>query len=42
VGKISIEKATKAILPFYVVMVLDLILVTFIPAMSLFLPKVMM
>lgn len=42
IGKISIETATKAVLPFYVVMVMDLLLVTFIPAMTLWLPKVMM
>ncbi|MFA5446755.1 MAG: TRAP transporter large permease [Sphaerochaeta sp.] len=42
IGKLSIEEATKAVLPFYAVMVLDLILVAFIPALTLYLPSVMM
>lgn len=39
VGKISIEKTVKAMLPFYGVMLLGLMLVTFWPDLSLFLPK---
>ena len=39
IGKISIEKTVKAMLPFYLVMVLGLLLVTFIPALSLALPE---
>lgn len=41
IGKISIEKATKAVLPFYIMMVADLMLVTFVPAMTMFLPSFM-
>ena len=41
IGKIPIEKATKAILPFYVMMVADLMLVTFVPAMTMLLPSLM-
>jgi tripartite ATP-independent transporter DctM subunit len=41
VGKISIEKATKGLLPFYVAMVIVLILITFIPELVLFLPRFM-
>ena len=39
VGGISIEKTVKAMLPFYAVMIIGLLLVTFIPQLSLFLPK---
>lgn len=39
-GKISIEKLTKMMLPFYAVMVLVLMLITYIPAISLTLPKI--
>jgi tripartite ATP-independent transporter DctM subunit len=38
IGKISIEEATKAMLPMYAVMVVGLLLVTYIPAISMFLP----
>lgn len=41
IGKISIEKATKAVMPFYIMMVADLMLVTFVPAMTMFLPSFM-
>ncbi len=41
VGKISIEKTVKAMLPFYAVMVIGLLLVTFVPEISLFLPKLL-
>lgn len=41
VGKISIEKTVKAMLPFYGVMILGLLLVTFIPEISLFLPRIL-
>ena len=41
VGKISIEKATKGLLPFYVAMVIVLILITFIHELVLFLPRFM-
>ncbi len=41
IGHISMEKATKAMLPMYAVMVLGLMLVTYIPDISLFLPKIL-
>lgn len=41
IGKLSIEEATKAILPFYAMMLIALMLVTFVPAMTLFLPSLM-
>ena len=39
VGKISVEKAVRAMMPYYLVMVFGLMLVTFIPAISLALPS---
>jgi tripartite ATP-independent transporter DctM subunit len=39
IGKIKIEDATKASLPFYAVMIIVLLLITFIPSISLFVPK---
>ena len=39
VGKVSIERVVKATLPFYILMIITLILVTFIPSISLFLPS---
>ena len=41
IGKLSIEEATKAILPFYAMMFIALMLVTFVPAVTLFLPSLM-
>ncbi|MGP1508998.1 MAG: TRAP transporter large permease [Treponema lecithinolyticum] len=41
VGKISIEKAAKGMLPFYLAMIAVLVLVTFVPAMSLFIPSLL-
>ncbi|MDC7237303.1 MAG: TRAP transporter large permease [Sphaerochaetaceae bacterium] len=41
VGKISIEKATKSMLPFYLVMVVVLICITFIPQLTLAIPSLM-
>lgn len=41
VGKISIERTVKAMLPFYAVMVAGLLMVTFIPEISLFLPRLL-
>lgn len=38
IGKISVEKVTKAMLPMYAAMVAALMLVTFIPAISLWIP----
>lgn len=42
VGKISIEKATKAMLPFYGAMVVVLMLITFIPEIVMFIPDLIM
>lgn len=42
VGKISIEKATKAMLPFYGAMVTVLLLITFIPEIVMFIPDLIM
>lgn len=42
VGKISIEKVTKALLPYYFSMVAVLMLVTFIPEITMFLPNLLM
>ncbi|AUN33493.1 TRAP transporter large permease [Niveispirillum cyanobacteriorum] len=39
VGKIRIEQAVKTILPFYVALLVALILVTYVPALSLALPN---
>ena len=41
VGKISIERAAKALMPLYVTMIVGLILVTYIPAVSTFLPSLL-
>lgn len=42
VGKIPMEKCMKGIIPFYLAMVAVLLLVTYIPAVSLFLPNLLM
>lgn len=42
VGKISIEKVTKSMLPFYSVMIVVLLMITFIPQLTLILPNAMM
>ncbi|MFP4331318.1 MAG: TRAP transporter large permease [Spirochaetaceae bacterium] len=42
VGKISIENATKAMLPFYGVMIVVLMLVTFVPDLVMFIPNLLM
>ncbi|MGL4785821.1 MAG: hypothetical protein ACRC2Q_02900 [Cetobacterium sp.] len=36
----KIEEIIKTILPYFIVMLIGLLLVTYIPAISLFLPKV--
>ncbi|MCL2806371.1 MAG: TRAP transporter large permease [Treponema sp.] len=41
IGKIRIEETIKALLPFYVVMFAALMLVTYIPAISMFIPNLM-
>ncbi len=42
VAKLPIEKVVKATLPFYLCMIITLILITFIPQISLFLPNLLM
>ncbi|MCX7788678.1 MAG: TRAP transporter large permease [Spirochaetes bacterium] len=42
VGKISIEEATKAMLPFYATMIVVLLIITFIPDFSLYIPNLVM
>lgn len=39
VGKVKIERVVKATLPFYILMLITLMLVTFIPSISLFIPS---
>jgi tripartite ATP-independent transporter DctM subunit len=42
VGKISIEKAAKAMIPFYFVMVIVLLLITYVPQITMFVPNLIM
>jgi len=42
IGKISIEKATKGMLPLYTMMIIVLLMVTFIPDLVLFIPNLIM
>lgn len=42
IGKTSIERTAKNMLPLYAVMVIVLMLVTYIPSIALFLPRVLM
>lgn len=42
IGKIPIEKAAKAMLPLYSMMIIVLLLITFIPAISLFVPNLVL
>lgn len=42
VGRVSIEAATKAMLPFYVTMIIVLLLVTFVPELVMFIPNLIM
>ena len=42
VGKVKMEKVVKATLPFYLCMIVVLILLTFIPEISMFLPNLIM
>lgn len=41
IGKVSIEKTVVALAPFYLIMICVLLLVTFIPQLSLFLPSLL-
>ena len=42
VAKLPMEKVVKATLPFYLCMIISLLLITFIPQISLFLPNLLM
>jgi len=42
IGKVSIEDATKGMLPMYVMMIIVLMLVTFIPDLVMFIPNLVM
>lgn len=42
VGRTTIERATRALLPFYVAMVISLLLATFIPALTMTIPDLLM
>lgn len=42
IGKIKIEEAVKGLLPFYLAMIFTLLLVTYIPSLSLFIPNMVM
>ena len=41
VAKIPMEKVVKATLPFYLCMIITLLLVTFVPAISMFIPNLL-
>lgn len=41
VAKLPMEKVVKATLPFYLCMILALLLITFIPGISMWLPSVL-
>ena len=41
VGKVPMERVAKATLPFYVCMIITLLLISYIPDISLFIPKVL-
>jgi len=38
IGKVSVERASKSLLPMYIVMIFGLFLVTYIPMISMWLP----
>lgn len=42
IGKVSIERMTKSLLPFYAVMVIVLLMITFIPELVMFIPNLLM
>jgi len=41
IGEISIEKTSKSLLPFYFTMIIVILIVAFIPSLSLFLPDIL-
>ena len=42
VGRVSMEEATRAMLPFYIMMIIVLLLVTFLPDLVMFVPNMLM
>ena len=42
VGKISIEEATRAMIPFYLAMIVTLLFITFVPQIVMFVPDLLM
>jgi tripartite ATP-independent transporter DctM subunit len=42
IAKLPIEKATKGLLPFYLFMIMNLLLITFVPIVSLWIPNMVM
>jgi tripartite ATP-independent transporter DctM subunit len=42
IGKVSIEKVAKAMIPLYTTMIIVLLMITFIPQLSLFIPNLIM
>lgn len=42
IGKVSIEEVTKSLVPMYIAMVIILLMITFIPALSMTLPNLVM
>ena len=42
IGKVSVEAGTKAMMPFFAAMCVILVLITYIPALSTFLPRLLM
>jgi TRAP-type C4-dicarboxylate transport system permease large subunit len=42
VGKIPIEQTVKSIWPFYLALLMALLLVTYVPAFSMFLPNLLL
>jgi TRAP-type C4-dicarboxylate transport system permease large subunit len=42
IGKVSIEKVSKAMIPYYLTMFVVLMLVTYIPDITMFLPNLIM
>ena len=41
VSKVSMERVVKATLPFYLCMIVTLLLITFVPAISMWLPRML-
>lgn len=41
IGEVSIEKVTKSLIPFYVTMIVVLLLITFVPQIVMFLPNLL-